>query len=142
MKTSDAHEVIERLGLEPHPEGGWYRETLRAPGAAGGRGACTSILFLLEAGQRSDWHRIDATEIWLHQLGGPVILRVTAGEAVIEHRLGPDIAAGEVLQAAVPAGEWQAAETLDRWALVGCVVAPAFEFSSFELAPPGWKPGA
>ena len=140
--TTDAHEIIERLGLEPHPEGGWYRETHRAPGVSDGRGACTSILFLLEAGQRSDWHRIDATEIWLHQLGGPVILRVTSGETVIEHRLGPDIAAGQAPQAVVPPGEWQAAEALDSWALVGCVIAPAFEFSRFEIAPPGWKPGS
>lgn len=132
--------VIERLGLQPHPEGGWYRETVRAAAEGGGRGACTSILFLLEPGQRSHWHRVDATEIWLHQAGGALALRTSDGDAVVERRLGPDLLGGDVLQAAVAPGEWQAAQAGDQWALVACVVAPAFEFSGFELAPPGWEP--
>jgi hypothetical protein len=137
-----ARAIIDHLGLQPHPEGGWYRETVRAAGAEGGRGACTSILFLLEAGQRSHWHRVDANEIWLHQAGSGLTLSTSDGVAVAEHRLGPDLFGGEVLQAVVTPGEWQAAQAGDGWALVACVVAPAFDFAGFELASPGWEPGA
>jgi len=136
-----AAQLIETLGLQPHPEGGWYRETWRGAPLAGDRGAGTSILFLLEAHQRSHWHRIDAVELWLHQAGGPVRLQTSQGGAVTDHRLGPDILAGDRPQARVEPGEWQAAEALDRWALVACVVVPAFDFATFELAPPGWSPG-
>ena len=137
-----AQEVVARLDLQPHPEGGWYRETVRVADAAGGRGACTSILFLLEAGQSSHWHRVDAAEIWLHQAGGALTLRTSTGEGVVERRLGPDMAAGDLLQAVVEPHEWQAAHAMDRWALVACVVAPAFDFAGFEMAAPGWEPGA
>ncbi len=136
-----AKEIIERLGLQPHPEGGWYRETWRARGDDGARGAVTAIHFMLEPGQRSHWHRIDATEIWLHQAGGPVLLRTTFGAEISGVRLGPDILAGDRLQAVVAPGEWQAAEAIDHWTLVACVVSPAFDFATFELAPPGWQPG-
>lgn len=137
-----ARTVIEHLDLQPHPEGGWYRETVRADSADGGRGACTSILFLLEPGQKSHWHRVDAHEIWLHQAGSGLTLRTSDGAAVVEHRLGPDLLGGEILQAVVAPGEWQAAQAGDGWALVACVVAPAFDFAGFELAPPEWEPGA
>ncbi len=135
-----ARQLIDRLQLRPHPEGGWYRETCRTPGPDGGRGVVTAIHFLLEPGQRSHWHRVDATEIWLHQAGGAVHLRIAAGGEITAHRLGPDVMGGDVLQAVVAAGRWQAAAAGETWALVACVVAPAFEFSGFELAPPGWAP--
>ncbi len=137
---ASAGAVIDRLGLQPHPEGGWYRETVRLVGADGGRGACTSILFLLEAGKTSHWHRVDAAELWLHQAGGALTLRTSDDGAVVERRLGPDLLAGDELQAMVAPGQWQAAEAGDQWVLVGCVVAPAFDFAGFEMAPPGWAP--
>ena len=142
---SHAAEIIRRLQLQPHPEGGWYRETWRAPGAtAADRGLGTAIHFLLEPGQRSHWHRVDATELWLFQAGAPLTLRTARGArgeaGVVETHLGPDIAAGQALQRVVEPGEWQAAETGADWSLVACVVVPAFEFAGFELAPPGWAP--
>jgi predicted cupin superfamily sugar epimerase len=137
-----ARDVIERLTLAPHPEGGWYRETWRDAPAGGGRGAGTAIHFLLEAGQRSHWHRIDAAELWLWQAGAPLRLETaTDGGETAHHRLGPDILGGDRLQACVAAGQWQAAESLGEWSLVACVVAPAFDFAGFELAPAGWRPG-
>ena len=137
---ASAREIIEQLGLRPHPEGGWYRETWRAPSHDLARGAGTAIHFLLEPAQRSHWHRIDATEIWLHQAGGSLTLRTAEGSEVFALRLGPDILGGDLLQAVVLPGQWQAAEAGGTWALVACVVAPAFEFSGFELAPSGWEP--
>ena len=125
------------LGLAPHPEGGHYRELWRDAPASGARGAATSILFLLAAGERSNWHRVDAAEIWLWQAGAPLLLEI-AGQSL--QRLGPDLAEGETLQAAVPPHAWQAARSLGAWSLVSCIVAPAFAFEGFELAPPGWAP--
>ena len=139
-----AQAIIAKLDLQPHPEGGWYRETWRGPPTDGGtRGCATSILFLLEAGQRSHWHRVDASELWLHQGGGALrLLTALDGESsVVEHRIGPNIASGDTLQQVVRPGEWQSAEALDGWALVACVVTPAFEFAGFEMAPAGWAPG-
>lgn len=101
----------------------------------------TAILFLLAAGERSHWHRVDAAELWLWHAGAPLRLAVSGdGQGQDARRLGPDLGAGEALQAVVPAGSWQAAETLGAWTLVTCVVAPAFQFSGFTLAPPGWAP--
>lgn len=132
-----AEDVRAALRLAPHPEGGHYRELWRDAPKGGGRGAGTSILFLLAAGERSHWHRVDAAEVWLWQAGAPLRLEIAgAGEV----RLGPDLAGGETLQAVVPAGVWQAARSLGGWSLVSCVVAPAFAFAGFELAPPGWAP--
>ena len=138
----DASAVREALGLSPHPEGGHYREMWRDHPASGGRGAGTSILFLLAAGERSHWHRVDAAEIWLWQAGAPLLLGIDAGTGQGTVRLGPDLAGGEALQAVVPAHAWQDARSLGAWSLVSCVVAPAFEFSGFEMAPPGWSPPA
>ena len=132
-----ARAVCEALGLSPHPEGGHYREMWRDRPTSGGRGAGTSILFLLAAGERSHWHRVDAAEIWLWQGGAPLRLGVSPGAGV---QLGPSLVDGEVLQSVVPAGVWQEAASLGAWSLVGCVVAPAFEFAGFEMAPPGWSP--
>jgi predicted cupin superfamily sugar epimerase len=134
--------VIAALDLRPHPEGGHFRETWRDAPADGGRGAGTAILFLLQAGERSHWHRVDAAEIWLWQAGAPLALQLSADSRRIEQqRLGPAAGAGESLQAVVPAGVWQAAVSLGAWSLASCVVAPAFDFAGFTLAPPGWQPG-
>ena len=140
---NDARALIERLGLAPHPEGGWYRETWRAPAAGGGRAIATAIHFLLEEGQRSHWHRVDATEIWLWHAGSPLHL-LTAPDAAgpVEARLlGGDPLAGQVPQHVIAPDHWQAAEARLGWTLVSCIVAPAFEFSGFALAEPGWSPG-
>ncbi len=131
-----AANVRAALHLAPHPEGGHYREIWRDSPADGTRGAATSILFLLEAGEHSHWHRVDAAELWLWQGGAALELRI--GNETI--RLGPDLAAGAQLQAVVPAQTWQAARPLGAWSLAACVVAPAFRFGGFELAPPGWSP--
>jgi predicted cupin superfamily sugar epimerase len=137
----DAQAVREGLGLAPHPEGGAYREIWRDAPDGGGRGAATSIFFLLAAGERSHWHRVDAAELWIWQAGAPLALELSTTSGQIETiRLGPDLGAGQRLQAVVPAGDWQAAKSLGAWTLVSCVVAPAFTFSGFELAPPGWTP--
>jgi predicted cupin superfamily sugar epimerase len=138
-----AAEVIAALGLEPHPEGGHFRETFRdAAPAPGGRGASTAIYYLLQAGERSHWHRVDAAETWHFYAGAPLELEISGdGRSRDSRRLGPDLAAGERPQAVVPKGAWQAARSLGAWTLVGCTVAPAFEFAGFDLAPPGWAPG-
>ena len=138
---ASAGEVVARLGMVPHPEGGWYRETWRHEVPGGGRPAGTAIYYLLAAGQRSHWHRVDATEIWHHYAGAPLRLSIQSGESpVTTVLLGPDLAAGQVPQAIVPESAWQAAESTGAWTLVGCTVSPGFDFAGFELAPPGWSP--
>jgi hypothetical protein len=137
MPTADA--IIAALELQPHPEGGWYRETYRGAAPAGTRAAVTAIYYLLRAGERSHWHRVDAAEIW-HWYAGAALELGIAGEAAAPVRLGNDLAAGERPQAVVPPQVWQSAKSLGAWTLVGCTVAPAFEFAGFELAPPGWDP--
>lgn len=135
--------VREALDLSPHPEGGHFRELWRDRPASGGRGAATSILFLLAEGERSRWHRVDAAEVWLWHAGAPLLLGVADADAGRRDvRLGPDLAAGEVQQGVVPARAWQDARSLGAWTLVSCVVAPAFEFAGFEMAPVGWSPPA
>lgn len=131
-----AAEIVALLDLAPHPEGGWYRQTFRDPAGPEGRGASTAIYFLLEAGQESRWHRVDAAEAWHHYAGAALLL--TIGD--VEHRLGADLTAQERPQAIVPAGVWQKARSLGDWTLVGCTVAPGFEFAGFEMAPVGWAP--
>ncbi|MXX89727.1 MAG: cupin domain-containing protein [Boseongicola sp. SB0677_bin_26] len=136
----DADEVIARYRLEPHPEGGHYRETFRASAANGGRGSVSAIYYLLKAGETSAWHRIDAVEIWHHYAGAPLRLSLCSdGTTVSERLLGSSD--GAAPQAVVPVGCWQSAVSLGEWTLVGCTVAPAFEFSGFELASPEWRPG-
>jgi hypothetical protein len=137
----DPAAIIATLDLRPHPEGGHYRETWRDSPEGGGRGAGTAILFLLAAGERSHWHRVDAAEGWHWHAGAPLRLRISDGHSPVTHRLGPDHGAGETPFAMVPKGHWQAAESLGGWTLVGCTVSPAFSFEGFELAPPGWEPG-
>jgi len=139
---TESRRLIAALGLAPHPEGGWYRETWRGGPGADGRSTGTPIYYLLEAGQVSHWHRVDAAEIWHWYAGAPLSLWVSAdARTAAEHRLGPDLTGGERPQAVVPAKAWQAAESLGAWTLCGCTVAPAFRFEGFEMAPPGWAPG-
>ena len=141
--TADPAALIENLNLQPHPEGGHYREIWRDTPADGRRGAGTAIYYLLEAGQRSHWHRVDAAEAWHFYGGAPLRLLISADGIVSNAMvLGPDIGARQVPFALVPAGHWQAAEPLGRWSLMGCTVCPAFQFSGFELAAPDWRPGS
>jgi uncharacterized protein len=135
---SDARALIERLALSPHPEGGWYRETWRAAGDPGQRSPATAILFLLEHGQRSHWHRVDADEMWLWHSGGPITLGRAADEATQPEMITLDGANPQVL---IAAGHWQAATATEGWALVSCVVVPGFTFDGFTLAPERWAPG-
>lgn len=136
-----ASEVIDRFGLEPHPEGGWFRQTFRDEGPDGTVHS-TAIYFLLARGERSHWHRVHhAAEVWHHYAGDPIRLLTSAdGGTVDDHVLGADLAAGQRPQVVVPMGHWQSAEPLGEWTLVGCTVAPGFDFSQFELAPPDWAP--
>jgi len=134
--------IIRLLDLRPHPEGGNYRETFRDRAAASnGRSASTAIYFLLQAGEVSRWHRVDAAEVWHWYAGAPLSLTVVANGYRRLHRLGIDLAGGELPQAVVPAHAWQQAQSLGPWTLVGCTVAPGFEFGGFELAPPEFEPG-
>lgn len=142
MTAFSAAEIIRMLGLAPHPEGGHYRETFRDTRLIDGRAASTAIYYLLARGERSHWHRVDAVEIWHWHAGAALRLDISAdGRSRMTHRLGRDLVAGEAPQAVVPAGHWQAAESEGDWTLIGCTVAPGFEFSGFELAPKGWVPG-
>jgi predicted cupin superfamily sugar epimerase len=138
-----AADVIRLLDLKPHPEGGHFRETFRDTRTIDGRVASTAIYFLLAHGERSHWHRVDAAEAWHWHAGAPLVLETAAADAgpITRTTLGPDLVAGERPQAIVPAGAWQAAESLGAWTLVGSTVAPGFAFSGFELAPAGWNPG-
>jgi hypothetical protein len=137
----EAQRLIAALGLSPHPEGGWYRETLRVAGD--GRAVVTAIHFLLDAGQRSHWHMVDATEIWCWHAGSPLWVGCAPADdaAPVWTILGGDVLAGHAPQLTIPTGHWQAAEARDGWALVSCVVAPGFDFAGFVLAAPGWAPG-
>jgi predicted cupin superfamily sugar epimerase len=152
MVSLTAEDIIRLLGLKPHPEGGHFRETFRdAPlslqtregghEAEGDRAASTAIYFLLARGERSHWHRIDAVEIWHFYAGGPLALQFVWSSGRRERLVvGNDLAAGQRPQAIVPAHAWQAAQTLGDWTLVGCTVAPGFEFVKLQLAPQGWEP--
>ena len=136
-----AADIIAQLHLKPHPEGGHYRETFRDLRTdAAGRAASTAIYFLLARGERSHWHRIDAVEVWHYYAGAALTLQIADDGGQRRVKLGPDLAAGEVPQAIVPPYAWQAAESSGDWTLVGCTVAPGFEFARFELAPKGWTP--
>ena len=140
--TLSAADIIRMLGLKPHPEGGHFLETHR-DARADGRAHATAIYYLLARGERSHWHRVDAAEVWHYYAGSALRLEMAAsGHGPIECiTLGANLAAGERPQAVVPAHAWQAAESLGDWTLVGCTVAPGFEFAGFELAPQGWAPG-
>ena len=137
-----ADDIISRLGLTAHPEGGYYRETFRDV-PVNGRSQSTAILYLLKAGEVSHWHRIDAVEIWHWHAGSPLQLsQAIDGEGVSDQILGNDLQAGQLPQIVVPFNAWQSAKSLGDWTLVGCTVSPGFEFEGFEMAPEGWEPGS
>jgi predicted cupin superfamily sugar epimerase len=141
VELPSAADIIKRLELKPHPEGGHYRETFRDARVDGnGRSLSTAIHFLLARGERAHWHRIDAVEIWHYYAGHALNLQIADDRAPRNVRLGPNLAAGEVPQAVVPVKAWQAAESTGDWTLVGCTVAPGFDFAGFEIAPKGWTP--
>ncbi len=145
VSALSAVDVIRLLDLAPHPEGGHYRETFRDAAAKGSaanpaRAASTAIYFLLAAGEVSRWHRVDAAEVWHWYAGAPLDMTLADAGGRRSVRLGSDLAAGERPQAAVPAGAWQQAFSLGAWTLVGCTVAPGFEFAGFEMPPPGFEP--
>lgn len=137
-----AEEVIRRLDLKPHPEGGYFRETFRDPATdAKGRAVSTAIYYLLGLGEVSEWHRVDATEIWHYHAGAPMVITISPnGHDAQARHLGPDLMHGQEPQIIVPAHHWQTATSLGAWTLVGCTVAPGFDFAGFEMAPPGWRP--
>jgi predicted cupin superfamily sugar epimerase len=140
MSQMDAAQVIATLGLERHPEGGWYVQTFEDAAGPDGRPHSTAIYYLIEAGDSSHWHRVDAAEVWHWYAGAPLRLRISDGQSVTEHVLGNDLARGERPQIVVPVHAWQAAVSTGAWTLVGCTVAPGFRFSGFELAAPDWAP--
>jgi uncharacterized protein len=142
MSGLAAEDIIRMLGLKPHPEGGHFRETFRdTRHTADGRPASTAAYYLLARGERSHWHRLDAAEIWHWYAGAPLQLEIAVAPGRIERlTLGGDISAGLRPQAVVPAEVWQAAETTGEWTLVGCTVAPGFDFTKHEIAPTGWSP--
>jgi len=137
-----ARAVIDRLDLAAHPEGGHFREVYRHRPDGGGRGWMTTIYYLLAAGEASHWHRIDADEVWHFYAGAPLALSICGPDKETQASvLGTDLQGDERPVSVVPAGYWQSARSLGKWSLVGCTVAPAFEFDGFELAPPDWAPG-
>ena len=137
-----ADEIVQLLDLQPHPEGGHYRETWRADASTGERAAGTAIYFLLKSGEVSKWHRVDAVEIWHWYAGAALELNISEdGQESRAHILGPALEDGQAPQVIVPPNAWQSAQSLGAWTLVGCTVSPAFEFSGFEMAPEGWRPG-
>ncbi len=139
-KVLTADDVIRQFSLEPHPEGGHYRETFRDAQGHKGRAHSTAILYLLKAGEVSRWHRVDVVELWHWYGGAPLRLDVKDGAARHEYRLGPDWKGGDQPHAIVPAHAWQSARSLGAWTLIGCTVAPGFDFAGFEPAPEGFEP--
>lgn len=142
MNEMTSKQISEELKMQPHPEGGHFVETYRDEAGETSRGNSTAIYFLLEAGETSHWHRVrDASEIWHFYAGGPLSLTLSQnGHDAQSYRLGTNLLTGERPQIVVPANCWQTATSLGHWTLVGCTVAPGFEFSSFELAAPDWRP--
>lgn len=135
-----ATDIITTLGMIRHSEGGWYAETFADAPGPDARAYSTAIYYLLEAGDRSHWHRVDAAEVWHWYAGAPLELRIAQGEAAGTHTLGNDLAAEQRPQIVVPVHAWQSARSLGEWTLVGCTVAPGFRFSGFEMAPQDWEP--
>jgi predicted cupin superfamily sugar epimerase len=139
---TEAERLVRELELTPHPEGGHYRETYRDASGSGGRAHSTAIYFLLQAGEVSRWHRVDAAEVWHYYKGAPLELKIAAeGNGAQRFVLGADITRGERPQVVVPPHGWQSARSLGDFTLVGCTVAPGFEFAKFELAEEEFDPG-
>lgn len=136
--TLTADDIVARLGLSPHPEGGHYRETWVAEGQGRPEGTC--IYFLLKGSEDNHWHKIDATEIWHFYAGSPLVLSISETDEgpAQDLVLGPDLTAAERPQLIVPPGYWQKAHSTGAYTLVGCTVSPGFQFEHFELAPPGF----
>lgn len=133
----NADDIIKKLGLEPHPEGGYFKETFRDPSGEG-RAASTAIFYLLKKGEVSHWHRVDAAEGWHWYAGSPLELsQKKKGEPAKAEVLGNNVLENQLPQIVVPAHVWQSAKSLGNWTLVGCTVAPGFEFEGFEMAPEG-----
>ena len=141
MSKLAAKDVIFTLGMQPHPEGGWYARTFEDEAKVDGRAQSTAIYYLLEAGDSSHWHRVDAVEVWHYYAGAPLRLRVSDGTTVDEQLLGAELETGQRPQVVVPKRAWQSAVSTGAWTLVGCTVAPGFQFSGFELAEKDWEPG-
>ena len=142
MKSLTASEVISLLGLEPHVEGGFYRQTFADLPDAGGRPVSTLIYYMLTNGKAGSWHRVDSAEVWHWYAGAPMLLRMSRdGKGTVEHTLGNQLATGQRPQFVIPPGAWQQAKAMGDWSLVGCTVAPGFQFSKFVEAEPGWEPG-
>lgn len=145
MPEVTAEHLIDHLNLARHPEGGWFAETYRHAAGDGGRGACTAIYYLLQAGEESAWHRVtNADELWHWYAGAPLTLDIAEpdGGGAESHTLGPAVLDGQRPQILVPTNAWQSARSQGDWTLVGCTVAPAFDFAGFEMAPDGWSPGS
>ena len=137
-----AQEIVRLLGLQPHPEGGWYLQTFEDASANGGRAHSTAIYYLLEGGPAGRWHRVDSAEVWHWYAGAPLTLSISAdGISVTTALLGSDLASGARPQVVIPPGQWQSARSEGEWTLVGCTVAPGFEFAHFEMQPEDWEPG-
>lgn len=140
---TSARDIIKAFSMQPHPEGGYYAETFRDEEGPRGRGHSTAIYYLLEAGDRSHWHRVDATEIWLWHAGSSLELQVSKdGQECDIRTLGADISQSERPQVIVTKGAWQSAQPLGDWTLVSCIVAPGFTFEGFEMAAPDWSPSS
>ncbi|MFY0595876.1 MAG: cupin domain-containing protein [Cognatishimia sp.] len=133
-----ADQLIEKLALKPHPEGGHFRETWVADND--GRPVGTAIYFLLKSGEQSHWHKVDAVEIWHYYAGAPLVLSMSETESgpARDHILGPDLFDKQSPQIIVPTDHWQAARTTGEFTLVGCTVSPGFQFEGFTLAPDGF----
>ncbi|MFM9846865.1 MAG: cupin domain-containing protein [Hyphomicrobiaceae bacterium] len=142
MSGLTAVDVIRLLDLQPHPEGGYFRETFRDSRTdQDARSVSTAIYFLLKMGEVSRWHRVDAAEVWHWYAGSPLQLSIAEGNRVTGTlMLGSNLPDGERPQAVVPAHHWQSARSLGAWTLVGCTVAPGFEFSRFGLADATFQP--
>lgn len=142
MTNLTAEQVVAALDLQPHPEGGYFRETFRdTTSDQNGRGASTAIYYLLRVGELSRWHRVDAAEVWHWYAGAPLVLTISEnGHDAESITLGPELLARQRPQAVVPPNAWQTAESLGAWSLMGCTVAPAFVFERFEMAPEDWRP--
>ena len=137
-----ADDIIRLLDLKPHPEGGHFRETFRDPTTNSGRAVSTAIYYLLKAGETSRWHRVDAGEVWHFYAGDALELSLSRDEVAVERlELGMNLAKSQRPQIIVSAGVWQSAKPLGAFTLVGCTVAPGFEFKGFEMAGPDWAPG-
>lgn len=135
-----ADDIIACLDMKPHPENGYFVETYRDPDGRAGRAHSTAIYYLLRDGEVSRWHRVDAAEVWHWYAGAPLLLGMKNGAGRHDVRLGPDVINGERPQAVVPKHVWQTAKSLGAWTLIGCTVAPGFEYTGFELAPDGFEP--